>query len=598
MTSSRNSRKIRLASLLIACSVAVAFNVAAQDKPRSLFPIPKPSDAAPAAPRLIPPAGTIQTDGEKRVIERSGEKGALVVQSLGGLDAASIGTLDAATGGLGTGMWNGTAPERVVTLLKYLPVVTTSPRMQELTRRLLLTAAAIPQGLEQPTELVQLRLEKLQEAGLVQDASALLAKIPMAIMTPDLARIQANLRLLQGKNAEVCQQAAVQKQQSKGPFWVKVEIFCNLVDGKVERAELGAALLEEQQSADTVFFDLFDRLAGGKSDISDSDEPLTALHYAMARQGEIKIPFSLAKNAGYDVLWALAAQKTADKNDRLRAAYTSLTVGSLGPALSHTLITEGALADAPDGGGLGEIATLYRRAATEIDGAAKARIVGELWAAADRDGSYLAAAKLTLPLLENIPATRQNDEFEIDALRFFLAQGDTANAQKWERQVRRGALRGTNAEREAARKRITRVDAYMLMSGAPGIARWNAANFDLSSFADAENLNKGENAGFLLMVLGEFGEAIPDKLWSEALTVGQVPRASFSNLVIEKNLVLASEAGRVGETVALALTVLGDGGPSKVSTTTLATVLSSLKRIGMEDEARHLAMEAAILRDI
>jgi len=596
MTSSRN-KIYPFLGLLTAGTLLVSGSVFAQEKPRSLFPVQKPAASAKPDEPLIPSSSTIQTDGEKQSIERGAGKGTLVIQSLGGLDAASIGTLGVANGGFGAGMWRGTAPERVVTLLKFLPTASHSPQAQDLARRLLLTAAAIPQGLENPTKLVQLRLDKLQAAGRVPDASALLAQLPPAVLNAELAKTRANLQLLQDQNAEACKQVPAEKRRSNDNFWTKLEVFCHVVDGNFERAELGATLLEEGQEDDGAFFTLFDRLAGGKSELAAGETLITPLHFAMMRQGGLAVPYELASKAGYDILWALATDKTAEKNARLLAAFASLDAGSIGPTLSRQLITEEAFEEAVESG-IGQIAALYRALAAEKDPERKIGILQNLWAAGTANGTYFPAAKLSLPALEMIPATPQDEGFDLDALRLFLAEGDITNAQNWERQARRGALRGTNEEREAARKRITRVDAYMLVSGAPGIARWNAANFDLMAFADNSNLDKGANAGFLLTVLEEFGETVPDSLWSQALNLGQVPRSSFSNLVIEKNMTLASEAGRMGETVALALTVLGTDGPSAVATSTLATVLSSLKRVGLEEEARLLALEAAVLRDL
>ncbi|MCR9214391.1 MAG: hypothetical protein NXI13_11790 [Proteobacteria bacterium] len=601
MTSSRN-KQFPLISGIIGLTLGLTVAVtSAQEKPRSLVPsLNKVEPSKPNSQTVIPLDSSAPKTGPERVIEGSGLSGPVVVQTLGGLDASSVGTLDLATGSLGSAMWSGTDPERVVTLLKHLPVATRSPQMQKLLKRLLLTPAAIPQGLTNPTELIELRLKKLREAGLVLDAVALLGRLPPATMTPDLKKMQVELLLLQGQNTEACKQGSSQKTNSKDVFWEKLEIVCNVFEGKLEKAELGATLLEEQDGAsDSIFFDLFDRLAGGKSVLPDNEEPLTALHYAMMREAKLPMSFERLEKAGYDLLWALATQQSADLDERLRAAYKSLAIGSVRPGLSRRLITEGGLQDnSEDASSLARISSLYRQFQAEKDGAEKPTILENIWTEAIKDNSFFAAASLTLPLLQQIPASRQSEEFEFNALRLYLMEGDTANAQGWERIVRRAALRGTPAEREDARKRITRVDAYMLISGAPGIARWNAESFDLWSFAAGSDPKKSANVGLLLSILGDFGQEISPALWSKALDLGQVPRASNSNLVLEKNLEIASEREYIGETIALALTVLGEAGPSGVSTTTLSTVLNSLKRIGMEAEARNLALEAAILRDI
>ncbi|MCF8467580.1 MAG: hypothetical protein K9G33_09285 [Sneathiella sp.] len=598
MTSSRSKSARRILGILCAGFVMGSGFSQAQEKPRSL--VPPLGQPVPAKPDQAPTGtGTASGSPSKQIIEGGRIQGSLVVQTLGGLDAASIGTLMPETGGLGPNMWRGTSPERVVTLLKYLPVSSTSPELQLLFRRLLLTAAIIPQGPEKPTELVRLRLDKLREAGLIEEASRLLNRLPRSNMTPELDRTAVELLLLQGKNEQACEEIEGKTVQTPDYFWTKADVFCNVVAGNMARAEIGVNLLDEQAGGDALFFALFDRLAGGKAEIPESDQVITPLHFAMMNLGGVHMPYPQIEKAGYEFLWALAKQEKADLNDRFMAAYRSLSVGSMGPELSRSLIAQGALATQPEASeDLGRIAALYREATGTSEDLEKARILGDLWTAGEQDGSYLAASKLALPLLLRITPANLGDQFELDALRFLLLAKDTVNAAAWERAVRRGALRGSFEERESARKRIARADAYMLISGAPGIARWNSSNFDAAAFLQGAESGGSENVGLLLSILEVLGEPVPDSLWSAALDLGQVPRSGLSNRVIEKNLEIAAKAGLVGETVALSLAALGEEGPATVSTGTLTAVLSALKLVGLEEDARQLALEAAVMRDL
>jgi hypothetical protein len=602
MTSSPSNRFHSFCAASIICLIFSVATASAQDKPRSLVPNLNSSKSATDELLKVPekPASSVfGTQPNASNKPASDTQTGLVVKSLAGLDAASVGTLDAASGSFGTGMWAGTAPERVVTLLTYLPVSPVSPAMQDLYRRLLLSTAAIPQGLESPTELLALRLSKLAEAGQVIDATLLAEKISPAALTDDVAIAYVNLQFLQGRNEDACRQVTFQKSQNADRFWVKADVFCDILKENFEQAEIGMALLEERGEVDQLFLDLFDRLAGGNATIGNSDVELTPLHFAMVRQANPVIPYSFFEQSGHDVIWARATQENAPIDERTRAAYQSLTVGSMGPELVRRFILDNALEQAnEEGDALAAIAKLYRKAVGEKDKEAVAAPLSEIWQIGFEDDSYFAATQLSAPLLGEVPAANQSDEFEIDAVRLLLAGNDAASAAVWERVARRAALRGTPDERLAARKKIDRVDAYMLISGAPGIARWNANTFDAQSFVRGSDLERGENIGLFLTILDVFDQQVPTELWSEALDLGQVAQPRFSNLVIEKNLVAAAEAGRTGETIALALTALGQGGPSSVSLTTMSRVLSSLKEIGLEKEARSLALEAAILRDL
>ena len=84
--------------------------------------------------------------------------------------------------------------------------------------------------------------------------------------------------------------------------------------------------------------------------------------------------------------------------------------------------------------------------------------------------------------------------------------------------------------------------------------------------------------------------------WSELASTGQVEMDSRAvpDAALLYALEDASEAHRVGETVLLSLIALGDGGPAGSHTVTLTKVLSALDRVGLETEARALAIEAAV----
>lgn len=590
-----------LSGILLGFVTLASSTVAAQNKPRSLVPLlGEPEQSRPANTSESSPEPAPAAQKQKQVIEGSRIEGSVVVQKLGGLDAASVGILDASTGDLGSSMWQGTSSSRVATLIQHLPVSSSSPEMQKLLRRLLLTAAAIPRGSEEPTELMQLRLNKLRDAGLVVEASQLVQRVPASKMSSGLERTAVDLLLLEGKNEQACKKIEGMTENTPDFFWEKASVFCNVLSGNMSRAELGVSLLNEDEGTDSLFFGLFDRLVGGNSKLQETDQVISPLHFAMMKEAGLSLSYEQAEKAGFDLLWALAKQEIAEKNDRLRAAYVSLAVGSMPAGLVRQLIIAGALANDDDDAAidLGHMAGFFRQAASEKDPMEKARLIGELWAAGEQDGTYFAAAGLSLPLLKQISAVSLDGDFELDALRVLLAAGDSAEASLWERSIRRSALRGTARERDVAGKKIALADAYMLISGTPGIARWTPSAFDPSAFVKGPELEQGANVGMLLSILEIFGEKVPDELWSAAFGLGQVPQSDFSNKVIEKNLEISANNGRVGETVALSLALLGEGGPAMLSVNSLSAVLTSLQKIGLTDEARHLALEAAILRDL
>jgi hypothetical protein len=73
-----------------------------------------------------------------------------------------------------------------------------------------------------------------------------------------------------------------------------------------------------------------------------------------------------------------------------------------------------------------------------------------------------------------------------------------------------------------------------------------------------------------------------------------VPAPSAAPVALLAGLDAAADAGRRGETVLLATLAVADGGPATAAPEALAAAVRALARVGFEDEARRLAIEAAI----
>ena len=61
-----------------------------------------------------------------------------------------------------------------------------------------------------------------------------------------------------------------------------------------------------------------------------------------------------------------------------------------------------------------------------------------------------------------------------------------------------------------------------------------------------------------------------------------------------RGLGAAAAAGAVGETVLMALLALGEAGPAGAHPTMLGAVVDALRRVGLEAEARSVALEAVL----
>ena len=105
-------------------------------------------------------------------------------------------------------------------------------------------------------------------------------------------------------------------------------------------------------------------------------------------------------------------------------------------------------------------------------------------------------------------------------------------------------------------------------------------------------------SALLFNLLEALGETVPDRQW-ESLLGGPPQRTTVvPRPVFWRGLRNAASQGRIGETVLLALTALGQGGPTQADPTLLRTVIESLRAVGLSAEARAIAIEAAVAAGI
>jgi len=87
---------------------------------------------------------------------------------------------------------------------------------------------------------------------------------------------------------------------------------------------------------------------------------------------------------------------------------------------------------------------------------------------------------------------------------------------------------------------------------------------------------------------------VPESYWRELLSGPIRVTVSSPSAAAWHSLADASANFRLGETVLLALVVLGEDGPAGASETVVSAVLSALQAVGLESDARALAVEALL----
>lgn len=520
------------------------------------------------------------------------------VDALSTIDPDSIGILTAAEGGFGETLWQGMSRRLVDEVLPLMPVNISSAAMRSMARRLLLSAAPPPEGEGNGDPLIVLRTGLLAAMGDLDGADSLLKIIPSQAENADLLRIEADIRFLANDNARACALVVGQIGRVDDPYWEKAFIFCQALADEHDKAALGVALLREMGVEDEVFFALVDALAGEGDKTMESVPDPTPLHLAMARAANVQLPADVIALNRPMVLRAVATSPNAPINLRLEAAERAETVGALPAETLRQLyaaisFSEEELANPlsraeAERGPLSR-ALLYRTAVIQTVPTAQAEAVARALELGREGGRYVSTVRVFLPILRQIPPSAELVWFAPEVIRAFVVAGDRDLARSWFGILRASAL--FNPESETA---VAVLRPILHLSGSTEEFDWTPENL-----VTWWNVTKGddddrERAALMYSLFDAFGEQVPAELW-ESLFDGP-PRVTVAapQPALWFQLRSAAENGRVGKTVLLSLLTLGDGGPDQAAPVILHDVLCRLRSVGLEPEARQLAIEAAV----
>ena len=189
--------------------------------PASSTPVPTRANAVPPPP------------GQHRAVTMSNMSGGSLAK------VESFGTLtDAKSGSLGADMWDGSNRDTVATLIQTLPNASTFRIANQLTRRVLLTQADtnLLNG-DAPApgrDLSTLRIRKLMDMGALDDAAALYKENPLPPHDASMAEAGIEALLADAQPALACLETkALDRRFSGDAGWAPLNTFCNYLIGQM-----------------------------------------------------------------------------------------------------------------------------------------------------------------------------------------------------------------------------------------------------------------------------------------------------------------------------------------------------------------------------
>jgi hypothetical protein len=585
--------------------------------PRSLRAAqPQPS---PAINKLAPAAGTAQTAPKaKSQADASGEAEGIQVKTLGQTKVSAIGLLSEAEGGFGANMWSGTPMAMVMNLLPRLPVAATSPTMQSLRRRLLVSTALPPDDVNgmdgDGSALVALRIQRLAAAGDSDAVAQLLKFAPLSANNSILAQVRVETELLAGNVGEACRivrnQLGADEASDGGNTagsavaWQKIMAFCLALDGQTAQVELYEQLLYENGVEDEAFFALLANLNSGEAEPLERIARTEPLHLAMLRAARRAIPADAVKQASPAVLRAIATSPNATLPMRLQAAERAEALATLATSVLARVYASvpfsaeqsaDALALAKGQPGPSASAILYQVAQIDAQIEGRARALAAAWRNGRRSGNYMTAVRINLDMTRTIAADPKLAWFAAAAGRALLAAGDREAARNWLMAILEPARAG---EPEAAAALLTLAPLFYVAAGGQNDPALTPAMAKvLSGWWQGEVANGGaeryQRALRLYGLLAALGKDLPGELWVPLFEAParDIPQASPSLLM---GLERAAAGQRKGEVVLLSLLLLGERGPALSDTMTLGRVVAALRGIGLVEDAEAMALEGLL----
>jgi hypothetical protein len=532
----------------------------------------------------------------------NGKSPEFVIQPLSAPDPSTAGLLDDTNGGLGADMWQGTSRAQAVQSIGILPAPVSASALRDLQRRLLLTTAQPPAGSGGTPSLLGLRVEQLYRLGQIAAAEQLGTPQPPDLKDPIFRQMPFEVALLKNELARACDLAAAALREDASPYWQKAAVLCRYSAKDIAGGDLALSLWRDGGGGeDPAFNALAAALRGDARAKVETLGGASPLHFAMLRTAGRPLPKDTLDVAPPALLVALAAYDKADAELRLNAAeravrYGALPAELLAEAYAAAEIPEAqraALTAAIAGGkdkSARAAAYLYQPARAAGDAKTRAELVRRAYDLAMARDLLLPTAAAYKPLLNNLVPNEASIAAAPAVIRMALAAGETGTARLW-----RNILMALPPERDNAGEIAAEAWPLLLIAGEDG--DWRDSRYEawLAAHKDMPAAQRNARAALLLSLAEGAGIAVPTERWDSllnaAVTGGRVPPVA-----VWRNLLRASEAKAKGETVALALALLGPNGGLDADGQSLATALGALRNVGLAAEARQIALEAALLR--
>ena len=529
-----------------------------------------------------------------------------------------IGNLGKKDGGLGLEMWKGTDSTFALTILKLLPVNAPSPAMRNLAKRLLLSDAFQPskkeeKGLQaispsgkpiisedQEATFLPLRFAKLASLGAKNELIELGNLVPTEDMLGVLAKEAIYARLLSGETNKVCDEVIELAKRTNESYWRKALIVCQLILGNRDDALLSLELLLAELDSEDKFSKLIYTLADETNQIEFDKNSIYFKILIAVLPGKQLDKHRL--NLDPSGLSVVAKNNNLSWKIRMLAAEKAVLAGSLSSIYLGELATQfefeenifsRAASESKSMEGFMARALLLKAAALNTSFIERARFLRLLLDSADSDEIFQVYASVIMPILLTIKPRHDLIWFASSATRASIAGGNYILASEW-----LAVLAKTLDLDYEASGSLLRLLPLIAIAGQPlpkPFSEEQATDVWSGLSDNFSREDKEKRASRLLVLLSAMGIEPRAGAWKNVISSKNIfEMENIPATALRYQLLDAAKNNRIAEVVSISLIMLGSEGPSKSGLVALNAVIRALREIGLEADARAIAIEAAI----
>jgi hypothetical protein len=501
-------------------------------------------------------------------------------------DAAWASALGPDQGGFPDTMWQGTDRALVAAALPLLQP-STSPVLQDLARRLLLSNAASPAGQDAPDRptLAAERLDRLLALGDVTGAIAMTDGLPPDPTGDGMDRTRVELRFAAGDPTGACKAVQDGVARYQGVWWARALIACQAIAGESEQAALGLSLLRDEKTPPDPVFDALVAEAGGSARKIEKLPDPTPMQMTLLAAAKAPLPPDTLAGAGPASLLAYATSDKPPLDRRLAAAERAAALGALSAdalAALYRSVTAtpqnqtDALKDEKPPDAMMR-AMLFGIARSSAPAATREAAMTRFLDDARKRGLFPLAARLLAPAVSELTPADASPDFAGEAARVLLVAGDGVHAQPW-----------IDA---AGSKDLVLVSQLGVPAGEEDGETGPLLHEAIATLASRDAAAAAPRADLLLDLAASFGKPVGGLDWAPLMAPAH--DASIPNAALWLDQQRAADQKRLGETVLASILLVASGERLSLEPVLLGRAIAGLRAVGLEADARALAIEAA-----